>query len=509
MFDPRSPNRIINYRPLLFAAVGFIAGIASFEAICRSGLKTGFLAAALILAVAAAGALLIRSLRMHRAPAAVLAAAFLIGLARMAAAMPDTIRPGLHRIEGVVVSVSDNSASTVVLKDARIDGDRLSYRVKLDLNGGRACVGEAVEAKAEAKNPSRRFGAYDERLVMLSSGISVTAKAESWSVTARNRLPVTQWLAGVRSLLEERIETVFGSEADIAAGFLIGRRTGIDEADHDSFKTTGTAHIMSLSGFHVGLITALLLFVLPKRYYAARTAAAGAFLLMYCAVASFTPSLVRASIMCMAVLLADAFMKPRDPLSSLSLAAIAILFAAPYKLWSAGFVLSFSATFGIIAVTSAGAFNYGSRALNKLMGAVAVTLGATAAAALVTARYFGYFPTYALIANITAVPIFAVAVTFSFAVLLIAVPFPGAASVLAHAPRMLIRIAMRILEGLSSLPYASIEVFRPSMLSFLLMLLIIFTVSPFVLRPIKSRIKMALPLFLLFTASLIADIIRA
>lgn len=472
-------------------------------------LKQGWLVASLLIAIAAAGALLVSAIRRGRAPAALLAAAFLLGFARMAAASPDVIAAGNHNIEGVVCSVSDTDKGTVLLKNASIDGDPLKYRVKLKLGDGRAEVGDRIEAEASVSNPTRRFGTYNERLVLLSSGVSVSGKAESFVVKSNHSLPVTEWFSRLKKLLEQRISEVFGTEADIAAGFLLGNKTGMDEAESENFKTTGTAHLLSLSGFHVGIITALLLLVLPKRYPVGRAAAVGIFLFIYCGVAAFTPSLVRASIMCMAVLLADIFMKPRDALSSLSLAAMIILMISPYKLWSAGFVLSFSATFGIIAATSAGAWSTRSMTLNKLLGLITATLGATAATVLVSARYFGYFPTYGLLANITAVPVFSLAVTLSFVVLLIGIPFPAAASVLAFVPRALIRLASRILDAISALPYSRLDVIRPSMFSFLLMLILIFTVSPFVLRPLKKRLKIALPVFLLFTASLAADIIRA
>lgn len=509
MFDPKDPNRIINYRPLLFAAVGFIMGLASYEALSSLQLKTLFFVISLVIAAALAGFVLLTAIKRGSTPFIVLVAAFLLGFARMAAASPDVIAEGQYTIEGTVCSVSDKDKSVVILTDARIGGERLAYKVKADLNGGTASIGDKLQMVCNAANPSRRFGSYDERLTLLSSGVSVTAKTESYSVIERGRLPIARKLCEIRSLLLERIRYLFADEADAAAGFLLGSKSELDEDETESFKTTGTAHLLSLSGFHVALLTAVILFVLPKRYPVLRTVLAGLFLLFYCAVAAFPPSLVRASVMCMAVLLADVLMKQRDALSSLSLAAIVILAVSPYKLWSAGFMLSFAAVLGILIASGAGQTRTKSPVSDYLAGLIVATIGATAATSLISARAFGYFPTYSLFANLVAVPVFSVAVTLSFVVLLIGVPLPAVAAPLAFVPRIMIRGAMNILARISELPYARLAVVRPSLLSSFVLILMLFVLSPYVLRSLRKRVLIALPLFFLFTASLAADIIKA
>ena len=68
--------------------------------------------------------------------------------------------------------------------------------------------------------------------------------------------------------------------------------------------------------------------------------------------------------------------------------------------------------------------------------------------------------------------------------------------------------ALTVLDSIRSLPSAQIETFTPSVLTGVLMLLLMFSVSGYVLRPLKARMKIGMAVFFLFTTSIIADIIR-
>lgn len=506
MFDPDSPNRIINYRPLFIAAVGFISGVALYEAFSSFAHASAILLPIVCIIFAA---LFLFSAIKRKRTLLVLSAAFLLAFARMTAAAPDNVVKGEYRLTGTVLSINHGKTDSVILTGASLDDHKLKYRVKLTISSGELpTIGDRITASCSAREPSRRFGSYDERLDLLSKDTFVIAAADKVSTLGTGMLPLTEKLYNVKSFLRDRIYLLFSDEAPIAAGFLLGEKAGLDEADVDSFRATGTAHLLSLSGFHVGVLTSLLFFILPKRFPWMRMVFVSLFLLGYCAVAAFPASLIRASLMCFCLMLSEVTEERRDSLSSLSLAALVILAFSPYSLWSVGFQLSFAATFGILLILSVGEGRSASVTLRRIRSAASVTLGATAASALISARYFGVFPTYGLAANIIAVPIFSAAITLSFFVLVIGVPFPAIAQIAAWVPRKLIGAAMFIIRRIESLPYSSIEVISPSLLSGVLMLIMLFTISAYVLRPIGKRLKLTALAFLLFTASLAADIIK-
>lgn len=506
MSDPTGEKRLFNYRPLLTAAVGFCVGIFAFE--LALGVEVAWLKAALsVCALVVCAAAFVFGL-VRRKPIIWLLALFIaFGLMRAAVAIPKAVPEGTKLVCGTVESVSEKKPGVVTLRSVTADGESLYCKVQASLPA--ECVpgiGERIEFSSELKSPSRRFEGYDERLVLLGDGIGYKASAESYETLDTGRLPVLRALADARRFLLTRIEEVFGEGSGVVSGFLLGAKQGVDEADTESFRATGTAHLLALSGFHVMLLTSMIFLLIPKRFPKLRFIIGAVFLLFYCGIAAFSPSIVRASIMCGCMLLSELTERRRDSLSSLSLAALIILMVSPYKLFSVGFLLSFAATLGIVFVTSAG---FGSSGLlARAASSALATLGATAATLLITARHFGAIPLYGIVANVVIVPIFSLAIAFSFIVLIIGVPFPAVAGLLAWGPNAIIKGGLFILRKISELPYALIEVPRASALSILLSLILLFAVSGYVLRPPKTRLKLAGAVFLLFTASVIADIIR-
>ena len=509
MSDAENPNRILNFRPLFFAAVGFISGVALFESISRSGPSESAKLILFCVSLVSFCGLCVSFSVTRRYVGAVLFGAALLGFARMALASPDIISKGDYDLTGTVYSVSATDESVVTIGDASLNDSKLKYRVKLTVSDGpMPRVGDRIEAKVSAQNPTRRFGTYDERLNLLSNGVSVTAKGSGVKIISSHGLPAREFFLSLKAFLHERIDACFGDSAPIVAGFLLGDKTGIDEADTESFRSTGTVHLLTLSGFHVALLCSLIFFLLPKRYPLLRLVIISAFLVVYCCVTAFSPSLVRASVMCFIMLLADALEERRDSLSALSLSALIILLASPYKLWSVGFRLSFAATFGIIVTSNSIRIGTNSRFTARLLRSLIATLGATAATMLIIAQYFGYFAVYNMLANIAAVPIFSAAIALSFTILVISIPIPAIGAALGFIPDKIISFGMLVLKGISSLPYAEIEVPAPSGSSVVLMLLLLFSVSSFVLRPPKKRLLIGGAVFLLFTASLLSVIIK-
>ena len=498
----------MNFRPLLFIAVGFASGIFAFEVYRSLALPNVAFFAALVLIVGVVFLIFYSFFKGKSKARTLFILAFLMGLLRMGFALPQSVTSGDYQLSGTVSSISESSAYTVILTDASINDVSLKYKVKLNIRDRESdppSVGDRIETRCFVK---KEFVGYDiSSLSMLSTGVGLSTWCKEYEVTERNRLPLTQWIASVRSALKNRIGELFKDNAPMVTAFLLGDRSGIDYGELESFRNTGTAHLLSLSGFHVGVITAGLMFLLPKRYPKLRFFAISLFLLLFCMLTGFAPSLVRASIMCVCLLLADVTEQRRDSLSSISLAAIVILAFSPYSLWSAGFRLSFAATIGIILFADCGIAKTGSPVLNRVLENSIVTFSAAAATVLISARYFGYVDTYTLPANVIAVPFYSLAISMSFGALLLGIPLPFVAKYFAWVPDKLIGGVNFVLSGIASLPYARLEVRTPLDICGFLMLLLMFMISPYVLRPIKHRLIISIPVIIMFLASIVMSAI--
>ena len=88
--------------------------------------------------------------------------------------------------------------------------------------------------------------------------------------------PVRDAAYRVRQAFTRALERVMGEEARVAVALLLGEREGLSQQEREAFETLGVAHVMSVSGLHVGLLGGLAarFAALPAR--APRAAAAGA-----------------------------------------------------------------------------------------------------------------------------------------------------------------------------------------------------------------------------------------
>ena len=508
MFDREEPGRIMNFRPLLFTAVGFVAGLIAYR-LYRSFPLTGVLKYAVpALLLACLALVFILSLRTRSRAAAFASAAFALALFRMWLAAPDSVPAGEYALSGTVSSISERSAYSVVLTDAELDGTKLRYPVRLligDRDSPPPAVGDSLKTEIVLKEDYD--GLEDIDLSRLSSGIGLALECKSVNTVSRNGLPFTRWVDSVRSRLGARIRRLFPENGAVASAFLIGDRSELTHDEREIFRGSGVAHLLALSGLHVGVLTGMLLLIIPKGLRRTRFFAVLLFLSFYCVVTGFPASLVRASVMTVCLLFAELTERRRDPLSSISLAALVILAVSPYSLWSVGFRLTFAATLGIILlVGEQGAYSR-SIIADRVISAVGVTFAAVMATIVITARRYGYVSTYTLPVNLLAVPVFSLTVILCFVLLILSFPLPFIAERIAWIPDRIMSGASFLLERASLLPNSRIYLGYPPEICGWLMLLFMFIISPYVLRPVKKRALISLPVLLLFTICLAFSII--
>lgn len=118
----------------------------------------------------------------------------------------------------------------------------------------------------------------------------------------------------------------------------------------DQMKRTGTIHLISVSGLHVGLVVLALLAIcrflrIPERY---RILPVTLGIWFYILMTGMETPVLRAGLMIQLYLLGKLLKREAEPVNRLSLAGLILLFAKPVNLFEIGFQLSFLATLGII-----------------------------------------------------------------------------------------------------------------------------------------------------------------
>ncbi|MDP7242626.1 MAG: ComEC/Rec2 family competence protein [Rhodospirillales bacterium] len=283
-------------------------------------------------------------------------------------------------------------------------------------------------------------------------------------------------LERLRQRISERVVAgIDGTPGAIAAALMTGSRGAISAEVMANIRDSGLAHLLAISGLHIGLVAGIVFFGLrgalalvpplalryPIKKWAAMAAIAGAF--AYALVAGATVPTQRAFLMIGLVLLAVLFDRRGLSMRLVAWAAFAILLFRPESLLGASFQMSFAAVVALVAVyevvrdrrrlDEAGPPSWPRRALHYLGGVGLTTLIAGSATAPFAIYHFNRFAVFGLAANLVAVPVTALWIMPWAVAAFLLMPF-GLESV-ALAPMGLgIEVVVRVAETVAAWPGA-------------------------------------------------------
>ena len=196
------------------------------------------------------------------------------------------------------------------------------------------------------------------------------------------------------------------AEYGIVNAMILGVRDDLDTELYRAYSAAGAVHILSVSGLHVGILFAVLTFLLSflSKRPRGKLLMAGLQLLIlwfYALVTGFSPPVLRSAAMFSLLIVANASGRQQQLTNTLGASAFFILCFDPYALFSAGFQLSYLAVAGIGAWQSSlyQSLTFRSKWANRLWELTAVALVAQLITFPLGVFYFHQFPTYFLLAN--------------------------------------------------------------------------------------------------------------
>jgi competence protein ComEC len=201
--------------------------------------------------------------------------------------------------------------------------------------------------------PLRRATNPGERdLWELSRGSGNCARAyikqkDEIEILARAKgLSFSRTVSAIRSRFRNVIERSFGEGSNAAAflsAILIGDRTSLPQEKEKLYFQTGTVHILSISGLHVGVLAFFLFHIL--RYLQVRQTpralVIALVIILYSCIGGLSIPLVRTTIIALLYIGAEFVLRQRNTLNILGASAIIMLVINPYDLFSVGFQLTF------------------------------------------------------------------------------------------------------------------------------------------------------------------------
>lgn len=343
-------------------------------------------------------------------------------------------------------------------------------RVKVGGKGTVFHYGDILQMKGllTLPEPPGNPGAFDYRAWLQRQGIAATLSvkdAKDIKLIGRSGNVIVRMAFTVRDHLENIFDlTMTKTGASVLKGILFGTRGEIPADVQLAFNESGLVHILSVSGYHVGLVAALVLALLrilklPRRFTAW---VAIPVLLFYALMTGMGPAVMRSTLMAILLLLANHLGRLQDWPTTLATAAGIILLLNPLDLFDVGFQLSFIATWGLLYLTPK---------LNKLLPhmpvylamLVTVPLAAQLASWPLVVFYFNLVSPVSILANLLTAHLVALIMLFGGLGLLGGLCYLPLAEFINTATELLTRFFLWLVQISASLPGAAWYIPAPSL----------------------------------------------
>ncbi len=266
--------------------------------------------------------------------------------------------------------------------------------------------GDTVYFKGEIENFPDELG-FDDRISYASKGVFLksTVDFEDDLTLIYENTEVGFW-DSVKNYFSASLNKVMPKyAAELTDAMLLGNRVNLDEKVTEGFRISGGSHFLAVSGLHLSVLVSFVgnLLYKFKIKHTIRDLVLIIFLILYMALTGFRFSVQRAGIMAILVILARIFGRVDDSLSSLSIAGFIICFINPYAAADIGFILSFTATLGIILVNNlkiGEKFKSKHKFLGSVWENIIISLAACVFTVPVSMCFFGYFSVYTILTSI-------------------------------------------------------------------------------------------------------------
>lgn len=248
------------------------------------------------------------------------------------------------------------------------------------------------------------------------------------------RVPLVHWeeaghnkrLFQMRMAISKQVQNALpGHTGGVATAIITGDRSAIPKPVLQDLRDTNLAHLLAISGLHMGLVSAfafgvlrlgLLLSPIGQCWPIKKIAAAGALgvAAVYLALSGGNVATERAFVMVAVMLVAILLNRRAISLRAVALAALIVLLLRPEALIGPGFQMSFAATTALVAVFGAIRDSSLDFPRHRLLRGAASVLLSSAVAGAATAPFamahFNQIAQYGLLANLLTVPLMGVVV---------------------------------------------------------------------------------------------------
>lgn len=370
------------------------------------------------------------------------------------------------------VSFSEEYFVAYKVRVVRIDNEKVGFSCALSIPYDiGAKENDVIRLKARLSLPEKESYGFSLREYYSSRGIYLLAEAtdENARVIGIDR-SIPSFFRSMSHSLSVKLKTSLGREqGGFVSGLIIGRKNDVPDSVNTSFRYLGISHVLSVSGLHLAILTGTLLMLLKALTVrrSVRYLITVGFVIFFILLTGARPSVIRSGVMLILLMTADIIGRDYDPMTSLSIAAFVIIIFSPTSVYDAGFILSISATAGIILLGApitrwlyhiSDGKSFWLRAFTRLLTVLSITASATVFTLPAIRYFFGEASSVSLLSNILFIPLITVLMYLSILFLifyptLLAPPLSGITASMSKLITDLSSGLMRILPPPIDLTY--------------------------------------------------------
>ena len=434
---------------------------------------------------AAASALLLKGRGRY---ASLLVFCFALGIfAGSIAFHPVLPEEGDYEIRGVVCDEIESGSFgqvRIYLSDVALDGRPLkggaywTFYLRKDeelvLEPGQAVFFQAnLYHPRDAENP----GGYNFRESLLHRGVVVGLYGrENLTVSDPESFSLSGFCAGIRHRLSLSLTETLGEETGAyASALLLGLRSKISSEDREAFSRLGIAHILTVSGFHVGVLITVLgtLFRLLRLRQGLRLSLYALMLFSYAALCGMSQPVIRASLLLILFLAGRIQNRPRSGIHLLSASLFIMTLWSPVQVTSASFQMTFCAVFGLFwfAPFLSRFRPLRNRIANRIRDSFVITFGVQLGLLLPELYFFQRLPLLVFLVNLPAMLI-ASALICVFWITLLLLPVSWASALVSGPLSAVTGFLLSGVRSLASLPGLTLWIPMPTVITVLGVILV-------------------------------------
>jgi len=345
--------------------------------------------------------------------------------------------------------------------------------------------------------------AFDYRSYLQRRGIGhrVYLTSDKWTMVEGSApFSLLRISLNIRSKLLNILENspLTASEYGIVSAILLGYDDKLDPDQRMLYANAGAAHILCVSGMHVGVIfmifsTLLSFLERKKRGKIVRCVLLLLLTWSYALITGMAPAVSRAAVMLSFVITAQASGLHRSTWNAIIGSALILLIDNPLLLLDIGFQFSYSAVIAIVALQNPvyKLIQVPTWLGDKIWSLIAVSIVAQLGTAPFAVYYFHQFPTWFLAANLVVIPASTVIIYSGIAVLCLS-PFSFLQGIAGWFLFWVVRLVNMAIEWINDFPSAVISSINMTLFETFVITVFIVAASIFLLEKHKSALKLAL-----------------